>query len=70
MITEAQTKELLTEILVEMMQTKREIFYEIFLEALEEFSLGQAINEGRQNNFVPEENVLKILDSIENESQV
>ncbi|MEA5512286.1 hypothetical protein VB715_21165 [Crocosphaera sp. UHCC 0190] len=62
-INEEKTKELLTEILIEMMQSKREIFYEIVLEALEEIGLANAIIEGRQNEFVSEEEIFSILDS-------
>ncbi len=61
-INEQKTKELLTEILIEMMQTKRELFYEIVLEALEEIGLANAITEGRNNEFVPEEEIFSILD--------
>lgn len=61
-INEQKTKELLTEILIEMMQTKRELFYEIVLEALEEIGLANAITEGRSNEFVPEEEIFAILD--------
>jgi restriction endonuclease Mrr len=63
LINEEKTKELLTEILIEMMQSKREVFYEIVLEALEEIGLGNAIAEGRKNEFVSEDEVLAILDS-------
>ncbi|WP_227873586.1 hypothetical protein [Aphanothece sacrum] len=45
-----------------MMQSKREVFYEIVLEALEEIGLGNAIVEGRKNEFVSEDEVLAILD--------
>ena len=45
-ITEEKTKEMLTEILIEMMQNKRELFYEIVLEALEDIGLANAITEG------------------------
>ena len=61
LINEEKTKELLKEILIEMMQSKREIFYEIVLEALEEIGLANAILEGRSNQFVPEEEILEIL---------
>ncbi len=61
LINEEKTKELLTEILIEMMQSKREIFYEIVLEALEEVGLANAILEGRSNQFVAEEEILEIL---------
>ncbi|MDJ0658331.1 MAG: hypothetical protein QNJ42_02455 [Crocosphaera sp.] len=61
LINEEKTKELLKEILIEMMQSKREIFYEIVLEALEEIGLANAIIEGRSNQFVSEEEILEIL---------
>jgi len=61
MITDEKTKEMLTEILVEMMQNKRELFYEIVLEALEDIGLANAIAEGLNGEFVPEEDVFAIL---------
>jgi hypothetical protein len=60
-ITEEKTKEMLTEILIEMMQNKRELFYEIVLEALEDIGLANAITEGLNGEFVPEEEVFVIL---------
>jgi hypothetical protein len=60
-ITDEKTKEMLTEILVEMMQNKRELFYEIVLEALEDIGLANAIAEGLNGEFVPEEDVFAIL---------
>jgi hypothetical protein len=61
MLTEEKTKELLTEILIEMLQEKREIFYDIILEAMEDIGLSKAIMEGRENDFVDEAKVLSIL---------
>jgi hypothetical protein len=61
MITEEKTKEILTEILVEMLQEKRELFYDIILEAMEDIGLSKAIMEGRENDFVDEAEVLFIL---------
>ncbi len=54
-LDDPKTKELITEVLIEMMQEKREIFYELILEALEEVGLANAIHEGRQDDFVDEE---------------
>ncbi len=54
-LDDPKTKELITEVLIEMMQEKREIFYELILEALEEVGLANAIYEGRQDDFVDEE---------------
>lgn len=51
-ISDERTKELMTEVLVEMMQQKREVFYDIVVEALEDIGLAGAIREGRQNEFV------------------
>ena len=50
-LSDQKTKELLTEIMIELMQSKREIFHEIVLEALEEVGLANAIREGRKDDF-------------------
>ena len=60
-INDEKTKELLTEVLVEMIQQKREVFYEIILEALEDVGLANAIVEGRQNKFVSEDKIIDII---------
>jgi hypothetical protein len=60
-LDDARTKELLTEVMVELIQTKRELLHQIILEALEEVGLANAISEGRENNFVSEEGVFSIL---------
>ena len=62
-ISDEKTKELLTEVLIKMMQEKREVFQEIVLEALEEVGLANAISEGRKNDFIDEDEVMKILES-------
>lgn len=61
-ISDEKTKELLTEVLVEMIKEKREVFQEILLEALEEVGLANAIAEGRKNEFVGEDEIMKILE--------
>jgi len=60
-INEKQAKELLKEVLIELMEEKRDLFFEVMLEAIEEIGLANAIREGRQNEFVSEEQVLAIL---------
>lgn len=60
-ISDEKTKELLTEVLVEMMKEKRELFQEIILEAIEEVGLANAIAEGRQGKFVSEEKIMNVL---------
>jgi hypothetical protein len=61
-ISDEKTKELLTEVIIEMIKQKREIFYEIILEALEEVGLANAIIEGRKDEFVSENRILRILE--------
>ncbi len=61
-ISDEKTKELLTEVIIEMIKQKREIFYDIILEALEEVGLAKAIVEGRKNDFVSEDKILSILE--------
>lgn len=61
-ISDEKTKELLTEVLAEMIREKREVFYDIVVEALEDVGLANAIKEGRQNDFVPADKIMSILD--------
>ncbi len=61
-ISDEKTKELLTEVLVEMIKEKREVFREIVLEAIEEVGLANAIAEGRQGKFVSEEEIMSVLE--------
>lgn len=61
-ISDEKTKELLTEVLVEMIQQKRGVFYEIVLEALEDVGLANAIAEGRRDEFVGEDKIMSILE--------
>ncbi|RZM82961.1 hypothetical protein [Leptolyngbya iicbica] len=56
-----QTKELLKEVLIEMLQQRREVFYELVLEALEDVGLAQAIEEGEETEFVDESDIQAIL---------
>ena len=61
-ISDEKTKELLTEVLIEMIQQKREVFYEIVLDALEDVGLANAIAEGRKNDFVSEDKIMEVLE--------
>jgi len=60
-ISEKQAKELLKEVLVELLEEKRDLFFEVLLEAIEEIGLANAIREGRQNELVGEDQILAIL---------
>lgn len=61
-ISDEKTKELLTEVMVELLKTKRSEFYDIVVEAIEDIGLANAIAEGRKDEFVTEEEVFSILD--------
>ncbi|WP_417915673.1 hypothetical protein [Candidatus Electronema sp. JM] len=60
-ISDDKTKELLTEVMIELLRTKRDLIRDILLEALEEVGLANAIAEGRKNEFVSEDEVLSII---------
>jgi hypothetical protein len=60
-IDEKQAKALLKEVLIELLEERGDLFFEMMLEAIEEVGLANAIQEGRQNEFVSEEQVLAIL---------
>jgi hypothetical protein len=62
-ISDEKTKELLTEVIIEMAKSKRGVLREIMLEALEEVGLANAIAKGRKDAFVSEEEILSILDN-------
>jgi hypothetical protein len=61
-ISDEKTKELLTEVIVELLKTKREVLYDVVLEALEEVGLANAISEGRKNDFISEDEIFSLLD--------
>jgi len=61
-INESKMKELLKEALIEMMKDKKEIFYEIVKEAIEDVGMANAIKEGRQNKFVEEQRIIEIIE--------
>jgi hypothetical protein len=61
-LDEAQTKALLKEIVIELMQEKHDWFYGILVEALEEVGLANAIRAGRRDEFVDEADVAAVLE--------
>ena len=56
-IDETYTKRLLKEVVVELINERQEMFLEVIMEAMEEIGLAQAIRDGRQNEFVSEEEI-------------
>lgn len=61
-LNDEKTKELLTEVMIDLIKTNRDVLQEIMLEALEEVGLANAIIEGRNNEFVSEDEIFSILD--------
>jgi hypothetical protein len=62
-IDKSETKQLLKEVVLELVQERRELFLEIMLEAIEEAGLIEAIQEGRQDDYVEEEEIRMLLGS-------
>ncbi len=62
-LNEVQAKSILKEIVLELVQERRDWFSEIMVEALEEIGLANAIQEGRQDEFVDEKEIMAILES-------
>ena len=60
-ISDEKLKGIIKEAIIEIIKEKRKIFYEIILEAIEEVGLANAIREGRKNEFVGEDRILKML---------
>ena len=59
---DAKTKELLKEVVIELIKDKHDLFYEIIMEALEKAALANANKEGRQNDFVSEDKIFTLLE--------
>jgi len=61
-INETQAKELLKQVMIELVKERRDLFFEIVVEAMEEIGLANAIREGRRNEYVSEEQITAILE--------
>lgn len=57
-INDEKMKDVMKEAIIEMIGEKRDLFYEIVLEAIEEAALANAITAGREDNFVSEDRIL------------
>jgi len=62
-LEKTELKEVLKEAIIELIYEKREELMEIFWEALEDYSLGKAIEEGLSTKNVSKEEILKVLES-------
>ncbi len=69
-LDDEKTKALLTEIMVNLIKNKREVLHEIMLEALEEVALANAITEGRNDDFISEDEIFYILNGDESAGKI
>ncbi|MEL6224696.1 MAG: hypothetical protein AAFR31_18850 [Cyanobacteria bacterium J06627_8] len=60
-LDDEKTKELLAEVLTEMLHQKKGVFYDLILGALEEIGLSNAILEGEASEIIDEREILDIL---------
>jgi hypothetical protein len=61
-IEDDKLKSIVKDSLIEMLHENREEMYELVTEAIEEVSLGKAIERGRKNKFVEEYQIIKLLE--------
>lgn len=61
LISDEKMKSLIKEVLIEILIEKKEVFYEVILDAIEETGLANAIKQDRKNKFVNEDKILKII---------
>lgn len=69
-IDNASAKALLREVVIELMQERRELFSDLIKEAIEDIGLAEAIREGRQNALVDESEIEAILGQRTGESSI
>ncbi len=62
-LDEAQLKELLKAELVEVLEERRDLVRDVIEEALEDWGLARAIEEGEQTNIVARETIFTILNA-------
>jgi len=58
-----QLKEVFKQALTELLQEQRDLFYDVFVEVLEDIAMANAIKEGETTAIVSRKQVFKILES-------
>jgi len=61
-VDEEQIKILLKQALVEVLQERRDVLYDVLAEVFEDLALAQAIKEGEGTETVSKEEVLQVLE--------
>lgn len=59
---ENQLKEVFKQAFAELLQERRDLLYDVFIEVLEDIALVNAIKEGEETEIVSRKQVFKILD--------
>ncbi|MCD6291630.1 MAG: hypothetical protein J7M34_14115 [Anaerolineae bacterium] len=62
-LDEEQVKNLIRQVLVELLEERRSEFHELVMEAIEEIALANAIRAGRKNEFVSEDEIRSVLEA-------
>jgi len=62
-VDEQQFKTTMREVIVEMLEEKNTLLYEVITDAIEEIALSHAIADGRNDDFVDESAIFSALDS-------
>jgi len=60
-ISDKKIKTLMKEVLVEMLEEKNDLFYDVVITAIEDVALANAITQGREDNFVDEDKITSLL---------
>jgi len=63
-LDETQIKELFKQALVELLQERKDLFYELVAEIVEDFALLRAIKEGEETATVGKEEVFRVLEGV------
>ena len=58
-----QLKEVFKQAIAELLQERRDLLYDVFVEVLEDIALANAIKEGEETEIVPRKQVFKTLES-------
>lgn len=60
-LDETRVKELFKQALLEVLQERKDLIYDVLAEVMEDFALAKAIQEGEFTEYVPREEVLQAL---------
>ena len=62
-LDEKKLKDIFKTAILELLQEHKEVFYDLFIEILEDIALEKAIKEGEKTETVSRETIFKILDN-------